>query len=268
MSILVLLPFLFYFSFCGENVVSGFSFYATTPAREGDLLFPASNEWQESRGRPFSIREPSRPPLRRTTKGFAAGGPCPPGFRSHRRLCQACPPGEFSEFEESRKCFPCPPDTYAPKYASTRCIPCPPGSGTWSQSSTALRSCRGGLVVWLAESRLRPSNPRQKILTFFSLALSLLLFLVAAATLLWGRRRTDGGAFWRRGKRYRDRATSKGKTVLDYGRYLAHRGSGTKPTDDDGIRSAEKKEKKKIWRKLKERAEREWPRQKATVDLN
>ncbi|XP_023241684.1 uncharacterized protein LOC111639950 isoform X3 [Centruroides sculpturatus] len=124
MSILVLLPFLFYFSFCGENVVSGFSFYATTPAREGDLLFPASNEWQESRGRPFSIREPSRPPLRRTTK-------------------EACPPGEFSEFEESRKCFPCPPDTYAPKYASTRCIPCPPGSGTWSQSSTALRSCRG-----------------------------------------------------------------------------------------------------------------------------
>ncbi|XP_067135205.1 uncharacterized protein [Centruroides vittatus] len=179
MRILVLLPSLFHFSLCGENVAPGFSFYATTPAREGDLLFPAAKEWQESRRRPFSFRNPSRPPRRSTTKGFAAGGPCPPGFRSHRRLCQACPPGEFSEFEGSEKCFPCPPDTYAPENASSRCIPCPSGSRTWSQSSTSLRSCRGGPVVWLAGSRLRPSNPQQKILTFFFLALLLLLFLVA-----------------------------------------------------------------------------------------
>ena len=40
------------------------------------------------------------------------------------QTCQVCPPGTFTQLNESTGCLPCPNKTYAPSYGMASCLPC------------------------------------------------------------------------------------------------------------------------------------------------
>lgn len=48
----------------------------------------------------------------------------PPHYFACPQTCQACPPGTYTQLNESTGCWPCPNKTYAPSFGMASCLPC------------------------------------------------------------------------------------------------------------------------------------------------
>lgn len=61
---------------------------------------------------------------------------CLPGYIQSGLGCSPCPPGSYSDVNDSTECASCPQGSYSDVPSSTSCTPCPEGSTTASDAST------------------------------------------------------------------------------------------------------------------------------------